>query len=147
MQIQTSQLEIPQLESEVIWICDFLAEIGLPLFQVMYGWGCNVDEQYGLWQNVPVQAGELYAYVHSCRRSGAFELGNADLRIQSPDSDLEFLLCHESDVHFEADNNELIEAVRTVWIGRGYGGWDRQGERPPYEFKPWNARNHEARAD
>lgn len=78
-----------------------------PNLTLSYGWGCNLHPD--LWYK-PMNVGlDLFPYfIQDSLAQGIFQIGQSDLLIESPDSHLQLLLCHESDIHIDGTDNETI---------------------------------------
>ncbi|MEI7459889.1 MAG: hypothetical protein WCK15_10815 [Pirellula sp.] len=88
-----------------------------PNLTVSYGWGCKLHPD--LWYK-PMNVGlDLFPYfIEDSETQGIFQIGQSDLLIESPDSRLQVLLCHESDIHIDGTDNEtmakLVEAFPNI---------------------------------
>ena len=78
-----------------------------PKLTVSYGGGCNLHPD--LWHK-PMNVGlDLFPYfIEDSVAQGIFQIGESDLLIESPDSRLQVLLCHESDIHIDGTDNDTI---------------------------------------
>ena len=50
--------------------------------------------------------------------------GESDLYITGTSVELSFTLCHESDIHFESQDETLIKRVTEVWTAAGVGFYE-----------------------
>lgn len=95
----------------------------------MYGFAVNlpVDD---LWKPMLIQTSELLAFLERSTHEGIFRPRESDIHIEDVAKTFDFRLCHESDVHFEADDSHRIPDVLTVWgrLNLGvYGSRDSRG--------------------
>jgi hypothetical protein len=57
--------------------------------------------------------------VVQSEQKGIFRLGQCDLHIEDRQKTLEFLLCHESDIHFASADQRLVEQIISLWHAKG----------------------------
>ena len=78
-----------------------------PNLTVSYGWGCNLHPD--LWHKPMTVGLDLFPYfIEDSVAQGIFQICESDLLIESSDSHLQVLLCHESDIHIDGTDNETI---------------------------------------
>ena len=79
---------------------------------VYYGWASNLHPD--LWykpMGVPL---DVFPYfIEDSTEQRIFEIGGSDLLIESPDSKLRILICHESDVHLDGVDDDAINKFVT----------------------------------
>jgi hypothetical protein len=74
---------------------------------IYYGWASNLHPD--LWykpMSVPLDL--LPYFIEDSTEQRIFEFGGSDLLIESPDSNLRILICHESDVHLDGADDAAI---------------------------------------
>ncbi len=99
-------------------ICGQLRDWGQECIQVTYGFGCNLSVE-DLWRPEEVHLSELDAYIQHSDRVGIFRFGECDLHIEDAAERLEFVLCHESDIHFASVDEIPVRQVIALWRGEG----------------------------
>jgi hypothetical protein len=62
----------------------------------------------------------LKGYIAKLEQQGIFRLGSSDLWIEAAENKAKYLLCHESDMHFQSSDVELIRRVIRRWLHQGY---------------------------
>ena len=79
---------------------------------VYYGWASNLHPE--LWykpMGVPL---DVFPYfIEDSIEQRIFEIGSSDLLIESPDSNLRILICHESDIHLDGEDDDSIKLFIT----------------------------------
>ncbi len=77
---------------------------------ISYGLGCCIHQD--LWyksMNVPL---DVFPYfIEDSVGQGIYQICGSDLLIESPDSNVKILLCHESDIHIDGSDDESIAKV------------------------------------
>jgi hypothetical protein len=77
---------------------------------VMYGWASNLhsDLQY-VPMGWPLDLFKFF--LEDSIEQRIFVVGGSDLHIRSPDNNLDVLICHESDIHLDGDDDGAIERI------------------------------------
>jgi hypothetical protein len=84
----------------------------------MYGWGCNAPADQ-LWQKLEVNVSDLVTFVATSIERGVFAPAAADLHISDKSETFEFLLCHESDIHFKSIDPRFLNHIAGLWTSLG----------------------------
>ncbi len=133
MVILTESLAPPELAKGVASIIEYVRSMDADQIEVMYGFGCNTDHLYET-MIIPVQ--ELQRFLEDSADKQVFHLGDDDLHIKLREPKVEFLLCHESDLHFEVNDVDGINAVRKLWQNLGFQVFDEtQPEQATREYR------------
>lgn len=135
IELSTGYLNFEQLDAEVLAIIDDLHAFGVETAYVTLGAGCRLDEPLQ-WKDVPVPTTGLAQFIADCEADEVFELGASNLCIRG--AGIEFLLCHEHDVHCSGNESPRLLAVRKRWTRdyehsyerRSGGRWHRLTGRP-----------------
>ena len=98
-------------------ICSVFVAQQQKSFALTLGWGCQA-EQDELWIPVEVPVEALESVVDEKVRLGVFRFGDSDLYLSG--QTFEFKICHEGDLHFKSDSQDLINAVRASWMTLGH---------------------------
>lgn len=53
-----------------------------------------------------------------CR--GYYRIGRDNLHVKAGTGRVEFLFCHESDIHFISEDTELVERLKAAWLAEGF---------------------------
>lgn len=90
---------------------------------LMFGWDSNlrIDE---MWQDIPLPVENIVDYVRAAEQAGTITVGKSDIFVKA--DGLEITLCHEGDLHIEAD-----AAAAQPFLAR----WESKGLMP-YEVIP-----------
>jgi hypothetical protein len=102
--------------AEVTELCRNLCGAGVERVLVSFGWDSNLSTNE-MWKDVEVSVAELPEYLAQAERAGTIEIGKADVFITA--DDLEFTLCHESDLHV-AGSAPLVAETQRRWFNLGY---------------------------
>jgi hypothetical protein len=100
-------------------VVEVLRSAGMSEVLVAYGFGCDCpDEQ--LYQDVP--APRLLPFMAEGERLDYYRIGKDNLHVKDGTGRCEFLLCHESDIHFISEDAELVERLKGIWLAAGFTG-------------------------
>jgi hypothetical protein len=106
-------------EPEIHAVGELLLLAGISTVYVTYGFGCE-REAVIQGEEIAVSTDHLAQFILDSEAMGLFELGANDLHIRSGTGHIEFLLCHEHDIHFQGEETRLLRQVRSRW-SRRYG--------------------------
>jgi len=102
-------------------VIEFLRCAGVSDVLVAYGFGCDCpDEQ--LYQDVPMPLDRLLPFMAEGERLDYYRIGKDNLHVKDGTVPVEFLLCHESDIHFISEDAELVERLKGIWLAAGFTG-------------------------
>ena len=126
MEIMSGHMTPEQMLEEAHEIVALFKKLGVQDLVAWYGFGCDCefDEQY---QEIKVKTDGLPGFLSETMKRGVYLPGDADLGIQSQSPDIQFLLCHESDVHLETGNEQAADHFRARWAAREEPGYEKQG--------------------
>ncbi len=119
MKIGSGPITSSQVLDEVPEIAKLLRSNGIEDAIVYYGWGTRLEINQ-LWSPIEVKVEDLPAFVRDSVAQGIFSPGNSDLIIEDKARTLNFLLCHESDIHLMTENQKLINETNRHWSEMGY---------------------------
>jgi hypothetical protein len=77
---------------------------------VYYGWTCNLHTDL-LYKPMSVALDVFPCFIEDSITQRIFEIGGSDLLIESPDSKVQVLICHESDIHLDGVDDEAIHKI------------------------------------
>jgi hypothetical protein len=117
--VRTTTLSKEQMREGINDMVATLRSLSVDEVSAVCGWACRLSQDE-LWQSHPVAVKELKNYVEQLEQRNIFELGSSDLFIELPQADVKFMLCHESDVHFESSDPVLIRRFIGSWLERGH---------------------------
>ncbi len=119
MELTTGILKVEQIKREIDTIVSLLGGRGVERVAVSYGFGCEIDtdKQY---KDIYVPTDRVDGFIEETVTKGIYDWGEYDLYIKSYSPDVEFLLCHESDIHAITDNKEIFEWIKSKWLSSGY---------------------------
>jgi hypothetical protein len=115
---------------------------GIDTAYITFGFGCD-RERVVQWEDIPVPVHTLARFIADSEADETLELGESDLHIRG--GGVEFLLCHEGDVHCTGKMSPLLAAVRKRWTHdyehayekRSGGQWHRLAGRPKDSRHDW----------
>jgi hypothetical protein len=119
MEIRTNILIPAQIEAEIDEFVTFLNTKGINDLTVMYGWACNLNYKE-LYQKIPLATEKLKQFIVQSIENGVYKIGQCDLFIQTNQDELEFVLCHEADIHFKTTNALLVQEMKSNWQAKDY---------------------------
>ena len=77
---------------------------------VYYGWACNLHSD--LWYKPMSVSLDVFPYfIDDSTEQRIFEFCGSDLLVDSPDSNVRILICHESDIHLDGSDDEAINKI------------------------------------
>lgn len=126
MEIITKQIDKDGYAKILEYIFKFFKTKSLNEVVVSYGWDCNTED---LYVDKPLKIDELNDYIDYSVNKKIFKLGESDFYISSENKDFEFMLCHESDVHFSAKNIDFLNEVKKNWKKIGFDFYDARNVR------------------
>jgi len=126
MEIVSGHMTPEQISEETHEIVALFKKLPVQDLVVWYGFGCDCefDEQY---QEIKVKTDDLLGFLSQIIASGVYLPGDADFFIESRPSGVQFLLCHESDVHLETGDEQAADHFRARWSARKDPGHEKQG--------------------
>ncbi|MGE5682116.1 MAG: hypothetical protein ACM34K_14705 [Bacillota bacterium] len=103
-------------------IIEVLVNNNIQIVDIMFGfaWGNYIYENN--WDNMTIHASEIIARTYEYKEYG--NIGDDDLYINIPDSNIEILICHERDIHIRYEqDSELLSKLKRVlpeeqWVVR-----------------------------
>ena len=104
------------LSSELM--AEFIAELPMVIREIYgdrnltayYGWACNLHSDL-LYKPMAVPLDVFPYFIEDSIEQRIFEIGGSDLLIEFPDSNLQILICHESDIHLDGADDEAINKI------------------------------------
>jgi len=91
-----------------------------------------------------METAALTDYLERAARDEVVRWGASDVFVEDLADKFQFLLCHESDLHFKSEDQRLIRAVTAEWQEKGYGVQVSPGPRGftgPLEWTLWPPAN------
>jgi hypothetical protein len=77
---------------------------------VSYGWSCNLHGDL-LFKPMQVSLDVFPYFIEDSISQRIFEVGGSDLLIESWDSQLRILMCHESDIHLDGADEQAMHQI------------------------------------
>ena len=77
-----------------------------------YGWACNLHADL-LYKPMSIPLDVFPYFIQDSIEQRIFAMCGSDLLIESPDSAVRILICHESDVHLDGTDDEAIHKIVT----------------------------------
>ncbi|AMV37432.1 hypothetical protein [Planctomyces sp. SH-PL62] len=112
IELTTGYPTFEELDAEIVSVVDDFRAMGVETIHVTFGFGCALDARVQS-QDVPVPLGRLIRFIEDAEADGTFQLRESDLILQG--GGLEFLFCHEGDVHCYGRESPRLLAVRRRW--------------------------------
>jgi hypothetical protein len=117
MELCGGPISVTEVQQEIPVLCSTVRDGGSQQVGVMYGVGCRTEANE-LWAESKIQTGDLDAWIADSIRRGVYSPGCCDLFIFDGNR-LIVHLCHESDVHIETTDPEIIRNCTSRWLGNG----------------------------
>lgn len=123
VEYRTQPIESSMLLEELSSFCQVSAANGTGPAILMFGWDSNlpIDE---MWQDIPLPVEDIVDYVRAAEQAGTITVGKSGIFVKA--DGLEITLCHEGDLHIEAE-----VAAAQPFLAR----WESKGFMP-YEALP-----------
>ncbi len=118
MEIVTGLLNMNIMKAEIPYIVSLFEEHAESA-EYCLGVGSRIDV-YEQWKNHPVKNQDIQDTIDDLIHKKIFHYGDSDLYIYDIAGRFYFLLCHESDIHFCSDHQELVLSVMRAWESRGF---------------------------
>jgi hypothetical protein len=96
-----------------------LAGAGVSDVLVAYGFRCNCPDDQ-LYKHVSMSLENLRLFIAEAESLGYYRTGKDNLHVEDDTGRTEFLLCHESDIHFISDDKSLVDRLNAMWLAAGY---------------------------
>ncbi|WP_165248198.1 hypothetical protein [Paludisphaera soli] len=112
IELTTGYLTFEELDAEVVASIDDFRSMGVETIFLTFGFGCDREDRLQ-FEEIPVALGDLIHFIQDAEADGTFELGESDLVLRG--GGLEFLFCHEGDVHCYGRESPPLLAVRRRW--------------------------------
>lgn len=138
MTIGTAPLTPKATWQEIDALVAFLATLGISEVTVTYGWGCKLPADT---PTVTLPLVQLAALLQNNIAQGIYTLGENNLYIGARDPVLKITLCHDADLHFDADAT-LEARLHSDWETRGLRVWpaakraDRKAQKEKQKSRP-----------
>lgn len=82
--------------------------------EILFGWAWGND--YKDWIPFPTKVTNIVSEIDKPQKQNLEQLGNDDIFITLPKLKIEFLFCHERDIHLSFNNaNEIVSSVIGSW--------------------------------
>lgn len=119
MELTSGILKVEQIKNELDTLVSLFKDCDVDLVKVAYGFGCesDMDVQY---VDMEIPTKDLKDFIERSVAKGIYKFGYNDLHVKSEQEDVEFLLCHESDIHLYTDSNESFNWILNKWLISGY---------------------------
>ncbi len=116
IEYRTHAVEPDVLLEELSSFCQFAASKGTGLAMLMFGCDSNlgVDE---MWQDIPLPLADIVDYVRAAEQAGTITVGKSDIFVKA--NGLEITLCHEGDLHIEAEA-AFAQPFLERWESKGF---------------------------
>lgn len=116
IQYRTQSVGAAVLLGELSAFCDVAAAEGAESAILMFGWDSNlgIDE---MWQDIFLPLADVVEYVRAAEKAGTITVGKLDIFVKA--NGLEITLCHESDLHIEAEGASAQQFLER-WESKGF---------------------------
>src|SRR5262249_24318621 len=100
-------------------VAEFLRTAGVREVLVAYGFGSDCPDE-PLYQDVPMALDRLHPFLAKAETADYYRLAKDNLHVNDGTGRIEFLFCHESDIHFISQDRGLIERLKELWLAEGF---------------------------
>jgi hypothetical protein len=119
MELTSGLLSRDQYLQAIAGVVEFLAIEGVREVLVAYGFGCDCpDEQ--LYQDERISLDRLLPFIAEAERLDYYRVGKDNLHVKDDTGQIEFMFCHESDIHFFSEDKRLVEQLKAGWLAQGF---------------------------
>jgi hypothetical protein len=119
MEIVTRLLSVEEYRAGMAEAIKFYASSGIDEILVAYGWSCDCPkEELYIDKRMPI--GELDGFIARAEANGYYHVSRDNLHVKDQTGKSEFLFCHEADIHFKTEDEELSQRLNAVWIAKGF---------------------------
>lgn len=119
MELTTGFLSREEYLQAIDGIIDFMAAAGVRTIFVAYGFGCDCPEEE-MYQDTMISLNRLLPFIDQAEALDYYRVGQDNLHVKDESGRIEFLLCHESDIHFISEDKDLMNWMKARWIEAGY---------------------------
>ena len=126
-EITSGPINIGLYWHEIEEIAAFFKQFGAEELTVCYGYDCNLDPKEW-YQEIEIKTDELLGFLSRSIAEGIYHLAEDNFHIQSKSLALEFMLCHENDIHLTTDNEEVRAYMKAKWAAKVPPGYERLNE-------------------
>jgi len=107
-----------EVQQEIPFLCALVRGGGSQQIGVMYGLACRAEDG-ALWTESKIEAPLLDEWIADSIRRGIYSPGECDLFIFDGER-LTVQLCHESDIHVETTEVQIIRDCTARWLERRF---------------------------
>ncbi len=125
MELTTGLLTQEQMQAELNAILSLVADSQSRDVEIIYGFSCDVEETY---QSISVSVSALPTFISQGWDEGIWQLGKDDFYITTLAPSVQYLLCHESDVHITTAVPQVLHYFTSRWIDKCYKPYRRINE-------------------
>jgi hypothetical protein len=126
MRINSGIVDKAAIEVELAETTQMLCDAGVAELEMMFGWGCR-GPQDGLYKSISVAPCDLLKSVKDEGPQVGFEIAECDLFLTLPERRLKIQFCHESDIHVEGEDEQLIQKIEERWRSKCFPGYRWNG--------------------
>lgn len=112
---------------EIEEIAAFFKQFGAEDLTVFYGFDCDLDPEEW-YQEIEIKLDELLGFLSRSMAEEIYHLAENDFHIQSKSLALDFILCHENDIHLTTDNESVRAYMKAKWAAKEPPGFERLNE-------------------
>ncbi|MSR56530.1 MAG: hypothetical protein EXS05_02515 [Planctomycetaceae bacterium] len=119
MELTTGLLSRDEYLRAIVRVIEFVRLNGVSNVLVAYGFDCDCPQEQ-LYEDVAMPLDRLQPFIAESEAAGVYRLGQNNLHVKDTTGRIEFLFCHESDIHFVSEDRELIERLKAAWMAEGF---------------------------
>lgn len=116
MGIRTDLLSDVQAWEVVHAMIEFLKSKQITNVTAFYGFSCKTKHTY---EPIPIRTDDIETFLLQSTLDKNYIFNQDELLIETVTPKMLFILCHESDVHFESIEKETDEEVADLWKRMG----------------------------
>jgi hypothetical protein len=121
MELTTGILSRADYVRAVEGAVELLRFVNVSEMLVAYGFGCDCPDEE-LYRDVAIPLHRLLPFMSEGEAMDYYRIGRDNLHVKDGTGRLEFLFCHESDIHFISEDAELVERLKAIWLVEGFRG-------------------------
>jgi hypothetical protein len=121
MELTSGVLSRDEYMRAIIDVIELMASEGVKNVLVAYGFGCDCpDEQ--LYEDQLISLDRLEQFITEAEQFDYYRVGKDNFHVKDGTGRIEFLFCHEADIHFISEDKGLVERLKAKWLADGFCG-------------------------
>ena len=110
----TRTLNVPEFKTEFDSIIKTLEQNHIDNVEILFGWAWGND--YKNWIPFQIKVSDIVSEIDKPQKQSLGQFRHDDIFITLTEWEIEFLFCHESDIHLSFnDANEITASIIDTW--------------------------------